>query len=85
MVPLIIIREVEVMAIEDSVAAVTVRLTPALVMPDNTAVIAVVRISSVCTAVTKPCEPSVLLIVAVAVSLELQITLVVKSWVVPSL
>lgn len=66
---------------------VTVRVTPWLVMPDSLAVIVVVieLEVSLSAAVAKPCEPWLLLIVATEVWLECQVTLLVKSWVVPSL
>jgi len=68
-----------VIAIDTSVAAVTVRA----VDPDMLPEVAVIVVEPVATEVAKPFEPAALLMAATVVFDELQVTAVVKFWVEP--
>jgi hypothetical protein len=71
---------VGVIAIDTSVAGVTVRVVDPDMLPD----FAVIVVDPVATGVADPLEPAALLIVATAISDELQVTAVVRFCVVLS-
>ncbi len=71
---------VGVIAMDTSVAGVTVRAVDPDMLPD----VAVIVVDPVATAVANPLEPAALLIVATPVLDELQVTAVVKFCVVLS-
>jgi hypothetical protein len=66
--------------IDTSVAAVTV--SP--VLPEIAPLVAVMVVPPCATELARPCEPLALLMVAAVVSLEAQVTWVVRFWVVLS-
>ena len=71
---------VGVTARDTSVAGVTVRVVEPAMLPD----VAVIVVEPTATEVARPLEPAALLIVAMAVLDELQVTAAVRFWVVPS-
>jgi hypothetical protein len=79
-VPFAMLGLVGVMARETSVAGVTVRVVEADTPPD----VARIVVEPVSTEVASPFEPDALLIVAMFVAEELQVTDAVRSWVEPS-
>ena len=70
-----ILRFVRLIAIDTSTAGVTVRIVDPDTLPD----VAVIVVDPVAIAVVDPFEPAALLIVAMVVFDELQVTAVVKS------
>ena len=79
-VPLAIEAVRGVTEIDASVAAVMVRVVEPAMFPD----VAVIVAEPTATEVARPLEPAALLIVAMAVLDELQVTAAVRFWVVPS-
>jgi hypothetical protein len=71
---------VGVTAMDASVAGVTVRVVDPVVLPD----VAVIVVEPAATEVADPLEPAALLMVATAAADELQVTAVVRFWVVLS-